>query len=376
MLQNITRNELKPGMFVVSHGAGHFHAPIVNVGRCLSCAKDLDDLVPREASIVTIDPERSVLVEPSSLAREVPAARRLYAESLRHVHGFMDAVRQGTEVDPRECAPFVNGFIDSVFRNESAAATLFKLRDYDAYTYTHSLNVSVLAVLLGKRLGLDKIALSEVGVAAMLHDLGKARIPEAILNKPGKLTPTEFAVMKTHPEQGHALLQGRPGMTEPMLRAVLEHHERRDGTGYPRGLKEQDIGLYSRIVSVADVYDALTSRRVYKEPMAPAKALGLMYQWRDRDFTPLVIEQFIRCLGVYPLGSLVQMSSGEHALVVGTNPLLPTRPVVRVILDAKMRSKPTRTVDLSEEPPGDAGLSILRAVDPASHNLNLEHFFL
>lgn len=376
MTRQMRREELRPGMFVQSYGSGSFDDPLVRVGRCLSHMDLLDELAPPGVGRVTVELGRSVLVTPVSLEQELPTARRLYAESLKHVRGFMDGVRQGTVIDPREAAPLVDGFIESVFRNESAAATLFKLRDFDAYTYTHSLNVSVLSVLLGRRLGLDRIALREVGVAGMLHDLGKARIPEAILNKPGKLTPAEFEVMKSHPEQGFALLQGLPGLNGDMLRAVIEHHERRDGTGYPRGLKEQDIGLYSRIISVADVYDALTSRRVYKEPMAPAKALGLMYQWRDRDFTPQVIEHFIRCLGVYPLGSLVQLSGGEHALVMAANPEHPAEPVVRVILDSRLRPVPPRTLDLAAQPQGPGREGIVRAVGPAEHGLNLAPFFL
>jgi len=376
MQQTIRREALKPGMFVVSHGLGTFDDPLTKINKCLNRQENLDELVPPEAAEVLVDLERSVLVEPTALAEEARTAKRLYTEALTHIHGFVDAVRRGTVLDTRAAAPLVDGFIESVFRNEAAAATLFKLRGFDEYTFTHSLNVSILAVLFGKHQGLDRTSLRQVGIAGMFHDIGKARIPDAILNKPGKLTEAEFAVMKGHPLEGYGLLRNEPDMTPEMLRAVLEHHERCDGTGYPRGLKGPEIGRFSRIISVVDVYDALTSRRVYKEPMAPAKALGLMYQWRDRDFTPQAIEYFIKCLGVFPLGSFVRLSGGEYAVVTGANQHNPTRPVVKIILDAKMRPRIPASLDLHALFGTDQAQEIIQVLNPAEAKINLEPFFL
>jgi len=376
MQQSISRKDLRPGMFVVSHGQGTFEDPLVQVNRCLPRLDALDDVLAPQVDIVQVDLDRSVLVPATHLAEEARTANRLYTEALGYVRSFVDAVRRGTEIDTHAASPIVDGFIESVFRNEAATTTLFKLRGFDEYTYTHSLNVSILAVLFGKHLGLDRQTLREVGVAGMFHDIGKARIPETILNKPGKLTENEFAVMKSHPLEGYRLLRGKPDLTPEMLRAVLEHHERCDGTGYPRGLKGTEIGRFSRIISVVDVYDALTSRRVYKEPMAPAKALGLMYQWRDRDFTPQVIDNFIKCLGVFPVGSLVRLSGGEHALVVGANPQHPTRPLVKVILDAKMKPRLPATLDLDALSGTDQAQEIVQVLNPDEAKINLEPFFL
>lgn len=375
-MQTISRGALKPGMFVVSHGKGTFDSPLVQVQKCLPSLASINAFVPQDAGEVLVDPERSHFVRESSLAEETSAAKVLYAKAMSHVRSFVDEVRRGKDIDFREAAPLVDSFIESVFRNEAAAATLFKLRLFDEYTYTHCINVSILSVILGKHQGLDRDALRELGMAGMFHDMGKARIPESILNKPGKLTESEFTVMKSHPLEGFRLMSGKPGVTQEMLRAVAEHHERQDGTGYPRGLKGPEIGAFSRIISVVDVYDALTSRRVYKEPMAPAKALGLMYQWRDRDFTPQAIENFIKCLGVFPVGSFVKLSGGGHGLVVACHPEHPTRPQVKVVFDARMRPQRARVLDLFALSGTPEAQEITQVLNPVDLQIDLEPFFL
>jgi len=385
MQQRIKRSELKPGMYVVSHGLGTFDSPLVQVDKPLLTPAHIDEYIPREVDEVLIDTgiQISLLGQTrpvgvpitTGLGEELPIAKRLYADALVHVKGFVDDVRRGTDIDYRKATPLVTNFIDSVFRNEAAAVTLFKLRGFDEYTYTHSINVSILAVLLGKHLGLDKPTLLKVGLAGMYHDVGKARIPESILNKPGKLTAGEFQAMKTHPLEGYNIMKGQADLDPEILRAVVEHHERHDGSGYPRGLRGEDIGRFSRIIAVVDVYDALTSRRVYKDAMAPAKALGMMYQLRDRDFTPNAIENFIRCVGVFPVGSFVRLSGGEFGIVAATNPLRPTRPEIKVVLDARMRPQMPRLLDLEAVENTPQAQEIAEVLNPLDYKIDLERFF-
>lgn len=386
MQQRIKRSALKPGMYVVSHGLGTFDNPQVRVDKPLLTVADIDALVPRDVDDVVIDTSINISLlgqaRPvgvpitTGISDELPIARRLYSEALAHVKNFVADVRKGTDIDYRKATPLVENFIESVFRNENAAVTLFKLRGFDEYTYTHSINVSLLAVLLGKHLGLDKPTLLKLGLAGMYHDVGKARIPEAVLNKPGKLTETEFQVMKSHPLEGYKIMVNQPDLDPEILRAVVEHHERFDGTGYPRALTGEQIGRFSRIISVVDVYDALTSKRVYKDAMAPAKALGMMYQWRDKDFPPSAIESFIRCIGVFPVGSFVKLSGGEFGIVACINPLKPTKPEIKVILDAKMRPQIPRTLDLWKLEGSPEAQDITQVLNPADHNIDLELFFL
>ncbi len=385
MEQRIKRSELKLGMYVLSYGLGTFESPLVRVDKPLLTPADLAALVPQDAGSVLIESsinigllgqERPVGVPvTTSLGDELPIAKRLYTEALAHVRGFVDDVRRGKDIDYREATPLVDNLIDSVFRNETACATLFKLRWFDEYTYTHSINVSILAIILGRHMDMDRPTLQKLGIAGLYHDVGKARVPEAILNKPGKLTEQEFQVMKGHPLEGYRIMEGQPGLDPEVSRAVLEHHERIDGTGYPRGLAKGKIGRFSRIISVVDVYDALTSRRVYKDPIPPAKALGMMYQWRDRDFTPQAIENFIRCMGVFPVGSLVRLSNGEYGIVATANAVRPTKPEVKVVLDAKKRPQIPRVLDLHalEDTPG--AVDIVEVLNPAALKIDLERFF-
>ncbi|SNR98073.1 HDIG domain-containing protein [Humidesulfovibrio mexicanus] len=386
MEQRIKRSALRPGMYVISHGLGTFDKPLVRVGKPLLTPGDIALLVPEDVEDVTVETsvnlsllgqERPVGVPiTTALSDELAIARKLHADALGHVKSFVDDVRRGTQIDHRAAKPLVENFIDSVFRNENAAITLFKLRGFDEYTYTHSINVSLLAILFGRQLGLERPQLLTLGLAGMYHDVGKARIPEAVLNKPGKLSEAEFQLMKTHPLEGYKIMANQPELAPEILRAVVEHHERHDGSGYPRGLTGDDIGLFSRIIAVVDVYDALTSRRVYKDAMAPAKALGMMYQWRDKDFPHHAIESFIRCVGVYPVGSFVRLSGGEYGIVASVNPLRPTKPEVKVVMDAKMRPQIPRCLDLLALEGTPQAQDIDRVLNPAEHKIDVEPFFL
>jgi uncharacterized domain HDIG len=307
----------------------------------------------------------------ASIRDELRRVDGLYGQAIGYARKFIDDVRAGKPFDFSEATPLVNGFIDSVFRNESAAAAIGRLKSFDEYTYTHCINVSILAVILGRKLGYAREKLEVLGIAGLFHDVGKATIPEAILNKPGKLTDEEMAVMRTHPLRGYKLLREQKDIPVEVLRGCLEHHEKHDGSGYPRGLKGDAISDYSRLLAVVDVYDALTSRRVYKEPMPPGKVLGMMYTWRVTDFHPNIVEQFIKSLGVYPVGSLVRLSSGDHAVVVDHNPAAPLSPLVRIAFDQAMRPIGGSTQDLSGR---DDDLKITDVINPDDHQVDVYSF--
>jgi len=302
-----------------------------------------------------------------SLQDELRRVDKLYGEALNYAHGFISDIKNGKPFDFHDATPMVSGFIDSVFRNESAAAAISKLKAFDEYTYTHCINVAILAVILGKKLGYSRDKLELLGIAGIFHDAGKAVIPERILNKPDKLTDAEMNVMRTHPLRGYQILREQAGIPEEVLRGCLEHHEKFDGSGYPRGLKGEQISDFSRLLTVVDVYDALTSRRVYKEPMPPSKVLAMMYKWRVTDFHPNVVEEFIKSLGVYPVGSFVKLSTGNHAVVVDHNLTNPLRPMVRVAYDAKMRQVPMATVDLAAMPE----ITITDVVNPDDYKIDV-----
>ncbi|THB66004.1 MAG: HD-GYP domain-containing protein [Desulfovibrio sp.] len=279
------------------------------------------------------------------LREEMQVARKVYKDSINFAKDLMADARMGSQVDMGKSKDLVGEFINSVSRNADALVSLSKLRSFDEYTFTHSINVSVLGVALGKHLGLDRSTLEQLGMAGLYHDVGKALIPPEILNKPGKLTDEEFRVMKEHPDRGLGFL-GRQVTDETILRGIGEHHEKHNGKGYPKGLKGEEIAPQARILSVVDVYDALTSERVYKKGMMPSKALKIMYSMRGEDFFPGMIEQLVKCLGIYPVGSFVQLSTGEYGIVSESNSDAPLFPTVLVAFDYKMNPKPAQTLDL------------------------------
>ena len=307
------------------------------------------------------------------------ASMREDLKKIDHEHGlavgyareFMTSIRLGKAFSHTDALPMVDRFIEEVFHNEAAAAAICKLKAFDEYTFTHCINVAIFAVILGKKLGLDRDRLKLAGLAGVFHDVGKALIPSKVLNKPGKLSDAEMELMRGHSMRGYTLLKEQEDIPEEVLLACLEHHERFDGSGYPRQLRGDAISELSRIIAVVDVYDALTSKRVYKDPLPPAKVLSMMYKWRVGQYYPGVLEQFIKCLGVYPVGSLLHLSSGDHAVVLAQHEDDLLHPVIRVVFDEKFQRKdPAKIIDLAVVS-REEDLEIKEFVNPVERNIDV-----
>jgi putative nucleotidyltransferase with HDIG domain len=281
------------------------------------------------------------------IKEEIQVARKLYSDSLKLARSFISDIKQGSQLDYAKSEQFVTEAIESVTRNPDALISLTKLRAFDEYTFTHSINVSVLAIAFGKHLGLNSALLRALGQSALFHDVGKALIPGEVLNKPGKLTDEEFSIIKAHPEKGYSILQSQHALSALITRGVVEHHEKFNGRGYPSGLAGDDISLFGSLIAVADVYDALTSDRVYKKGMPANRALSIMYGMREEDYPPMLVEQFIKCLGIYPVGSFVRLNDKQYAVVIGSNPSKPLFPTIKIILDAKQRPRAPEILDLA-----------------------------
>lgn len=300
---------------------------------------------------------------PVPISLELNNAKCIYDDSIAFAKGFMTEAMQDGVIDYERSTQFVEDVMGSVTRNPDALVSLTKLRSFDEYTYTHCVNVTVLAMAFGNYMGLPESELHDLGIAALFHDVGKALIPGQILNKPGRLTDAEFLVMKKHPERSQRLLHKRQGIPQHILRAVSEHHEKYDGTGYPRGIGADDVHPMARIIAVVDVYDALTSRRVYKDPMPLSKALTILYEMRGRDFHPGYAEKFIKFLGIYPVGSVVRLNSGQYAVVCASNPSRPLRPVIIMACEKDMTPSVRLVLDLSLESASIQELSIVSGAD-------------
>ena len=264
---------------------------------------------------------------------EAPAARRILGEAAGVIGGLLQDARLGRQLEPAKARPLVKAMHASVTRNPGALISLGRIKQADTYTFQHSVSTCALLVSFCHALGMDAATVEEAGLGALLHDVGKMKIPDAILNKPGKLTAAELAIMRTHASLGPELLAEIPGLSPLVIQIAAEHHEQVAGGGYPRGLSGPEISELGRMTAIVDVYDALTSDRIYHAKSEPTAVLKRLLEWSHVQLDHDLVQQFIRTLGIYPVGSLVRLASGRLAVVSdqGENLL---RPMVRVVFDS------------------------------------------
>ncbi|MFZ5521794.1 MAG: HD-GYP domain-containing protein [Pseudomonadota bacterium] len=310
--------------------------------------------------------------KPVALADEVARAARLCAQAHDAVQDMFQDIRLGKAVDAEHCLPLVDEITSSVQRNPGAIVSLARLKTKDDYTYMHSVAVCALMVALSRQLKLPEAETREAGLAGLLHDLGKAAMPLEVLNKPGKLTPDEYAIMRTHPAAGHAALVEGRGVGPIPLDVCLHHHERIDGKGYPHGLTGAQMTLHAKMGAVCDVYDAITSNRPYKAGWDPAESIQRMAQWaREGHFDEVVFQAFVKSIGIYPTGSLVKLESGRLAVVVEQNAGSLLEPLVRVFWSTRSNEPiPRQFVDLSVAGAKDRIVSREKPADWGFKNLD------
>ena len=285
----------------------------------------------------------------SPLDEEVKRAAALCSASREAVASLHNEARMGRALDAEKCRPLVDEIASSVSRNAGALTSLARLKTHDDYTYMHSVAVCALMISLARQLGLEEAEVREAGMAGLVHDMGKAMMPLAVLNKPGKLTAEEFAVMRTHPALGHQLLAEGGAFGAGVLDVCLHHHERLDGKGYPEKLSGDAISRMARMGAVCDVYDAITSNRPYKAGWDPAESIAQMASWQKGQFDTAIFQAFVKSLGIYPNGSLVRMQSGRLAVVMEQNPKSLVAPRVKVFFSTQTEMAITpELIDLAE----------------------------
>ena len=286
---------------------------------------------------------------PAPMGIEIERAAKICFQSKQAVISMFEEARMGKSVDTGGARQLVEEISDSVARNPGALISLARLKTVDDYTYMHSVAVCAMMVGLAKQLGLDEEQTRLAGMAGLMHDLGKALMPMEVLNKPGKLTEAEFNIIKTHPVEGHRMLLAGHDVSPMVLDVCLHHHEKTDGSGYPKGLKTDQISLFAKMGAVCDVYDAITSNRPYKSGWDPAESLRKMAEWANGHFDVKVFQAFVKSLGIYPIGSLVKLTSGRLGVVVEQTGKSLTTPTVKVFFSTKsnMRIVP-EVIDLSQ----------------------------
>lgn len=272
-----------------------------------------------------------------AIHEELSRAREIQTRAHAAVKSMMKDVRMGASVRLDQFEPLVEEMTDSLLRNSGALISLGALKDADDYTFQHCVSVSTLMIALCRQLGMDADTMREAALGALLHDVGKMKTPPGILNKPSKFTDAEFAIMKRHPEDGHAMLVDTPGIGVVPLAITLHHHERVDGSGYPHRLAGNTIPHAAQMAAIVDVYDAISSDRCYHQGMPPPEAVRKIFEWGRFHFNPELVQAFVRCIGIYPVGALVRLDSGRLAVVTQQNEASLLQPTVRVFFDAKAR---------------------------------------
>ncbi len=318
-----------------------------------------------------------VYIDTTALEQEIAVAEELRKQAIECIDEVFENIKSNKQLDIPKIKKVVSGFVDSIVRNPNAQMCLAQLKDRDAYTAQHSINVCILTITFGRHLGMAENSLNMLGLGAMLHDVGKLKTPLEILNKPGRLTDEEFEIMKAHPEHGRKILKQSGGVPDSVIDIALSHHERLAGHGYPRACMGNQISPWSKIVAIVDVYDAITSDRCYHDGMSPTHALTKMYEWRIRDFDPELLEQFIQCIGIYPIGTIVELTSGEVGIVISVNSDMRLRPKVMLIMDDdKNPYYPTRIVDLSAFMlnANDSVYGIETVLEPGLYNINVKEY--
>jgi HD-GYP domain-containing protein (c-di-GMP phosphodiesterase class II) len=317
-----------------------------------------------------------------SLARE--AATRTYAQSVTVTREVMTSVRLGESPNVKRIKRVVQGIVDQIMADEQSILGLTTLRDYDEYTFTHSVNVCIFSIALGRRLGFTRAQLYELGLAGLFHDLGKSRVPLSVLNKSSGITAEDWRELEKHPWLGVLALCEMSAQQELPYRAMIaayEHHMKVDLSGYPKPSRPRRLSILSKIVAVADGFDAATSTRVYqRSPMAPPDVLRGMRERPQLGFDPVVVKAFLNLTGAYPVGTLVLLDTSELALVhsVSADPRALSRPVVRIVSDERGNVEfPGRLVDLNtESEPGVYARTIVDTADPERYAIRVSDYFV
>ncbi len=311
-------------------------------------------------------------------------AKKTYAQSVAVTKDLMTSVRLGRSPNIKKIKRVVQGIVDQILNEETSLIGLTTIRDYDEYTFTHSVNVCIFSVALGKRLGFGKIQLYDLGMAALFHDIGKSRVPSEVLNKTGGLTDDEWRLIAAHPWLGALTLFQLRGQQELPYRAMIvahEHHMKIDLTGYPRPIRERSLSMFSKIVAVADGFDAATSRRSYQTvPLTPAQVMAEMRDNARRGMDPVVVKAFINLTGIYPVGTLVILDTFELGIVHAANPIaeMLSRPIVRVISDEQGNlMQPGTLTDLAEQSADGVFLrTIIKTENPERYGIRVGDYFI
>lgn len=385
MLKTINIEELKPGMYVQRIVEQRGNMKIKSQGKVTSKAI-IERLKQQGIVQVAIDPSKEFIplddleAEPDDIVTapadfvafdsEVVKAKKIHDKGKGIQKRLLDSIARGLPIDISIPQEFTEQLVGSIDRNPNALMCLTKIREKDTYLLEHSLNVAVILANFAKYIELDEEDVQELALSGFLHDIGKIKIPDEILHKPGRLTDQEMVIMRDHVYHGIQTLE-QMEIPERIIRTISEHHERLDGYGYPEGSRGDEISFFGRMISIADTYDAITADRCYKAGMPSQNALKILLQDSPEKYDRELVQKFIKCVGIYPVGSLVKLSNEQVAMVVEQREENPLKPLVKIFYSIRGgHYMAPKTVDISS-----SQYEIEKAVMASDFNLDFNRFF-
>ncbi|WP_319779734.1 HD-GYP domain-containing protein [Maridesulfovibrio sp.] len=378
MLEKIKTTNLQEGMYVVCSASGFISLPPELSNKTISSKTDISSILSLNIGEVLIDSEKSSIQESFpqvTYSEEILFAREAYNNALHCMQKIYKTIETQGELELTEYKKDISPLIDSIDRNNSAAASLTVLARTDRYLLTHSLNTAILSAILGRYMGLSREVIEEISIAAMLMNVGQLWISPNLLQKKGKLSKEEFHEIAMHPRKGSKYLLSQH-IPDSIVKSVQSHHEKYDGSGYPEGLSGNDIPKFSRIISICDSYDAMTSERPYREALTPNAAIKHLYAMANSAFHPRYLESFIKCVGIYPVGCFVKLSDGRYGVVTNNTPKAPLLPQVKIVFNSRFRAIHPEFIDLSKqaEQAHKDNLEIVECIHPKTFKLELNRF--
>lgn len=366
MKKNLPVSELRFGMYIAGLDRPWTETPFRFQGFVLKSVDELE-ILRKYCKTVLVDSERSaakdaprpgaqyfgttVYPEKASVEQELAPARRAYTSSRELLHEALGSVRIGRTLDAKRVRGAIQSMTESVLRNPDAMLLFAQLREKGEYTASHSMDVSIYMTAFGRFLQLDEEKIEFLGYLGLLQDIGKMRLPKELLEQRARLTQREVDQVRLHVNYSAEILHATPGLPPGLAQAAVLHHERQDGSGYPNRLAGDAIGMIGSVAAIVDTFDAMTVRRPYADPVPPSMAISTLYRARGTLFDAGLVEQFIRFIGIFPVGSLVELNSGEIGIVISQHPQQRLKPRVMVFRDIKGNElRPQKLLDLSRSP--------------------------
>lgn len=400
--------DLEPGMYITRLDRPWLETPYVIQGFYIKTQEDVDELL-KHCEYVYVDTELSKTIEvkspelnrksrssseekeylthkkprnykdQSDIDEELKSARDSHGALSSMAEDIMVDISNNKKLDLPALKKAINPMVDSIIRNPDAFAWLTRMKSKDNYTYNHSVSTSVWSVAFGRHLGLPKKDLQSLAIGGLLLDVGKMKLPDKLINNTLRYNQYEFKLVKQHVGLGSEIAGSINGMNEDVIAMIETHHERHNGGGYPNGLSANNISIFGKIAGLVDCYDAIISERSYASAMSPHDAVKKLYEWRDIDFQAELVEQFIQIVGIYPVGTIVELNDGRVGVVVVQHRVWRLRPQVMLLLDSnKELYKSFDVINLYTEVNDDEGnsLDIVKSVEPGVYGIDPEQFYL